>query len=481
MLDIVEKGFRNTSKNHHLGTKITTDYLLSKWKNGEWLNNFVTTDVATRKSSTNFPSVDREFDDSNTKAIISCEFKPSTESKRGVLTGLGQAIAYLNSADAAYLICPSMIDDFNMESFLKDTFKKSITNKLPVGLIVFDGGFNEYKNIRLTVDISDDLRCSNRTLKRGGVSPWAIWRDNPTIGIVRLLESCSIKTNKNIDERWAYFFNNYYAPPKVRNTFDLVANDFYMFDPDGNYQIPFSTLKNTIKDYFEKKLTYEQIKKLDRYQGALRQNGERGDDRFHYLEGLPQNSDLTESDFLKLLANHCWEPNVTENLYQNYKKNYKNFIVHLNLCDLELKTTKLGDRFVKRCIAFIDSNDDIYQQSENINNELAQILLVSGKHHDLIIDLLDAQLAIPETDTLETILKKFVKYFDAKGFLPRNANRATSGNRQFLQAEKQIWGHLNLIKKDLPVNDNLLHFDMHKINILVDEFYENYGDVYNTI
>ena len=473
MNDIEEKEFRNTSRNHHLGTKKTTDHLLSKWKNGEWLNNFVTTDISARKSSTNFPSVDREFDDSNTKAIISCEFKPSTESKRGVLTGLGQAIAYLNSADASYLICPSMIDDFNMESFLKDTFKKSIIDKLPVGLIVFDGGFNEYKNIRLSVDISEKLRCTNQILKNGEVSPWAIWRDNPTLGIVRLIESCSIQANKSIDERWAYFFNQYYAPAKVRNTFDLVSNDLYMFDPDGKYQIPFSTHKITIKNYFDEKLTYEDIEKLPRYQG------QKGANRLHYLEGIPKNKPLSETDYLKLLANHCWEPNVKENLYQNYKKNYKNFIVHLNLCDLELKPTKLGERFVERCLKSINTSTDIYYQSQHINNELAQILLVSGKHHDLIIDLLDAQLAIPETDELETVLEKFVRYFDAKGFLPRNANRKITGERKFLQAEKQIWGHLNLINKTSSTKDNLLHFEMNKINKLVDDFYENYGDVYN--
>ena len=69
------------SQNHHEGVRITTNFLLSKWKSSEWLNNFVTKDVATRKPSPDFPSVDWECDDSKTNAVISCEFKPATETK----------------------------------------------------------------------------------------------------------------------------------------------------------------------------------------------------------------------------------------------------------------------------------------------------------------------------------------------------------------------------------------------------------------
>ena len=464
------------SKNHHEGARITTNYLLSKWKKGEWLNNFVTQDVATRKSSANFPSVDAEFDDSKSKAVISCEFKPATETKRGILTGLGQAVAYLNNADASYLIAPSEIDGFDMEKFLIQTFKNSIQGKLPVGLICFDQIDGMPQNIRLKVDIDQSLSCLNQTLKKGEVSYWAIWRDNPTIGIVRFLESCAIKTNNTADEKWKYFYDNFYAPPKTRASLELVSNDFYKFDPSKGYQTPFSTYKKNIQGYIDNKLTRAEIIKKGNY-ASVKKDGKVTKDKMYFFENLSNDEMLSQSDFMQLLANHGWEEGVLENLFQNYKKNYKNFGVHMNFISGDFKVTPLGQLFVNNCLKIIEETKDNFQeQSDRLNDELAKIVLVSGKHHNLILDLLDAQLAIPEDDNLGTIIEKCAKYMDAKGFLPRNPNRKTSGDRKFLQAEKQLWGHLGLMDENKKTN--LLTFNNEKIEKLVDEFYKHYGTVY---
>ena len=73
-------------------------------------------------------------------------------------------------------------------------------------------------------------------------------------------------------------------------------------------------------------------------------------------------------------------------------------------------------------------------------------------------------------------IEKCAKYMDAKGFLPRNPNRKTTGDRKFLQAEKQLWGHLGLMEENKKTN--LLSFNNVKIEKLVDEFYKHYGTVY---
>ena len=58
-----------------------------------------------------FPSPDRTFRDLEKKTRILLEFKPFTENKRGILTGLGQCIAYLNKSHASILVCPSKIKE----------------------------------------------------------------------------------------------------------------------------------------------------------------------------------------------------------------------------------------------------------------------------------------------------------------------------------------------------------------------------------
>ena len=149
----------------------------------------------------------------------------------------------------------------------------------------------------------------------------------------------------------------------------------------------------------------------------------------------------------------------------------------MNLISGDYEVTTLGQQFVNNCLNIIEeTKGNLQVQSDSLNDELAKILLVSGKHHNLILDLQDAQLAIPENDDRKTVIRKCELYMDAKGFLPRNPNRKTTGDRKFLQAEKQLWGHLGLMKENKKTN--LLSFDDEKLQKLIEEFYEEYNEVY---
>ncbi len=449
----------NTSINHHRGAKLTTDFMLEKWKKGKWLNNFISDKITTRKSSNNFPSVDREFEDEKTKAIIACEFKPDTESKRGILTGLGQSIAYLKEADASYLISPKYIDDFNMEKFLKEVFKKFIFEKLPVGLVIFD---EDYSSIKLIVNISKKLNCKNKSLKLSSALPWAVWRDNPPIGIFKLLESSCLKKDK--DSRWTHFFDNHYAPTSTRKNFELIENNLYLFKPEEK-QIPFKTHKLRIKKYLDNKLTKSQIKEEKLYKTDKNKD--------YFFEGLPE--ELNLENYNSLLARHCWDKNIQENIFQNYKKNYTNFLNHLNLTDNQLNPTALGKKFVERCLIITENAKNKHEESNQINDEVAQIYLVIGKIDNLINDIHKCQ---KEIKNKEEFLNKIINEFDKRGVIPRNANRSTSGSRPFLQAETQFMNNLSLTKKRKDRDGNLYSFNFAKINNLINQFYHNYGNVY---
>ena len=130
---------------HPRSAKKIGNLILSSWKSEQvWRSSFIGYDAQLCMSEGVFPSPDRTFRDLTKQTRILLEFKPYTESKRGILTGLGQCIAYLNKSHASILVAPSKIkedsgEDFDMGAYLEKTFKKFIYGKLPIALFTFDG------------------------------------------------------------------------------------------------------------------------------------------------------------------------------------------------------------------------------------------------------------------------------------------------------------------------------------------------------
>ena len=106
---------------HHRAAQNITNQILSNWRNAQtWSNSFVSNVVEQSMTPNEFPSPDAYFQDRNKRTKISLEFKPYTETKRGIMTGLGQTVGYLNKAHASILVCSSEIDNFNMKGYLKE-------------------------------------------------------------------------------------------------------------------------------------------------------------------------------------------------------------------------------------------------------------------------------------------------------------------------------------------------------------------------
>ena len=418
---------------HHRSSDFVSKHILSKWRKGEWLNNFVTQDVTLSHSPSVFPSPDCDFQDNNIRTRISFEFKPYTETKRGMMTGVGQSIAYLKKANASYLISPSVIDDLQMENYLNDLFQKFIKGKLPVGLIIYDGV--DLSNIRLKCDIDSTLSPST-PVELTNTSYWCFWRDLPPDGFYKLSKSAEFVTDKTerSEKVWDYFFYNFYTPLNTRNTLDLIESEIFMWDYQ-NKMIPFSTTK--------RKLT------SDVNAGSL---------------------SLDEA--LNLLKKK-WSKNETDNLYRDYKKNYINFMNHNNLWDENFYLTPLGKKFVMRY-------EQNYDNKLQLIDEITQIILVEGKYDNLITDIKTATQSFTILNDDNTYLKELYKYFDSNGFIAKNPNRTTSGIREFFQSEKQLLRKLDLIEMNrdrfFNLNKGYL-FKNERKEKLIEEFYKNYGDV----
>ncbi|MAM16609.1 MAG: hypothetical protein CMC10_04865 [Flavobacteriaceae bacterium] len=429
---------------HHRSAQNVSDRILFSWRNeGKWLNPFVSEDTQQSASPNNFPSPDALFQDWEKKTKVALEFKPFTETKRGIMTGVGQTIAYLNKSHASILVCSSKVEDFDIGDYLKNTFKKFIYGKLPIALFTYDG--EKLENLKLLVDIDPNLYNEDKISKmpfRGSGNPYfAFWRDLPVDGFYKLARSSlDIKSSDERSEKvWDEFFFKYYAPPESLRTLNDVKSRVY-FEDMKRTMIPFSKRKRDLRaDVNEGKITLNQA--------------------------------------LKKLEDRGWSKDVTDNNYRDYKKNHFNFMNHNNLWDEDFNLTPLGQRFVERYEANINF-------PEKLVDEMAQILLVEGKHHNLIEEIKEITSDCNDPDALknqEKYLKFVYQEMNRRGHVATNPNKKTSGDREYLQSEKQLWGRMGLIKKPNPSRyfflDQGFIFNDQKIDKLVENFYKNYGDV----
>ena len=424
---------------HDEQSRICCDELLSKWRSSEpnWTNIFIKNDIHYVGGSLDFPSPDRSFYSDKTQCRIAIEFKPSTESKRGILTGLGQAIAYLNKNNnsASYLICPNKVENFEIGSFMENLFKKKIFEKLPIGLITFDP--KNLQKIKIRCNIANSFGIQKTIERNINRNYWAAYRDSYPYATYYLL-NISNNLNPLIANRskviWDNFYDNYLGINNAKKTLSLVNSKIRKWD--GGFQILLESKKRKLQ------------KQID--EGAI---------------SIKNALEIVNKDTAK---------NVTDNNYQDLKKNHFNFINHLKLWDHDSKNlTNLGLTFANRV-----------KEGKNINQEIAKVLLISGKHRELIETIekfyknqrkYNKKIYSNENELREDLYK----YFDDRGYIKKNPGRSSSGSRKFLTSELQIWFKLGLKTK---FKNQTRHFDQKKgygfdfkkIEKLTSDFYREY-------
>lgn len=427
---------------HHRAAQIVANQILDNWR-GErnWSNAFVSNVVEQSMTPNEFPSPDAHFQDRNRQTKISLEFKPFTETKRGIMTGLGQTIGYLNKAHASILVCSSKIEEFDMKKYLKKTFEKFIYGKLPIALFTYDG--ENLDNLEMVVNIDQTLFSKKNIVRlpyRGSGTPYfAFWRDLPIDGFYKLaLSSKTVTSKKERSEQvWDEFFYTFYAPKKSLETLEDIESEI-LFEDMKTKLIPFSSRKKELR---------EKVK----------------------------NNEINEKEALKILEKKSWSKKSTDNNYRDYKKNHYNFMNHNKLWDEDFYLTELGNKFIQRY-------EDNIKYPKKLIDEMAQIVLVSGKHHSLIEEIIEITQKIEHAEDLSSdqkYLKKVYNEMDQRGHVAKNVERVTSGTRDYLRSEKQLWGRLDLIKKNNNryFFDNLGYlFNKDRILDLVEKFYINYGD-----
>jgi hypothetical protein len=386
---------------HNNLARDAAECMLYNWKHGEWSNEHISQNIFLSKSPTMFPAPDGSFRDPDNELLIAVEFKPASETKRGILTGLGQCIAYLNKYSVSYFICPEYVEGFKIDTFIDSIFEKNKLNeKIPVGLISYNN--NDPTKLTLLRDISTNNITLNKSQMPRDTRYWAKYIDT-TPNLIWLILDLAFKTESTGDRRkiiWESFFNKYYFPINKRNQFEAFESEIKLWDRKP--MKPFSKILIDLNRKIVQGLSHEEARRI--------------------------------------LAQKINPNSTQDNLFNSYRKNYFPFIDHLGLWDDNANLTDLGYELHK--------NGKLNGSTSNAFKDcLAKIILIQGKHLDLILDI-EKATRNQDFKTSEEARIHAYNLLETKGLVKKNENRSIEGNKKYFSNEMQLWSHLNILVKD---------------------------------
>lgn len=395
--------------NHHIMAKTTTDAILSKFKSEEWeCCGGIGKDLFRVTTDASFPSPDAAFYDESRSFLVSFEFKPPTETKRGILTGVGQSIAYLQDANISFLIAPERLEDYDLGRYLTDLFEKQIFGKIPTGLILYKNDVPD--EVRLVSNISVNLNTntsSNINARSITTSRfWAKHQDLP-IPLFHLLLHCYfLKKSHTINEDgFKYCWKNYLISPTILTDFRPVAvydcSKQIIKTPAGNKNLMF--LEKVLKK---------------------------------------ANDELSLEEKTRIIKHEIDTEYSGDNKYQAYKKNFVSFLKHLKVIDSEGEITDRGFKLYHLGL-LNGANSKIFK------DYFTKEILITGHHLDLLLDL-DAIIRENINLSFNDCLRQMEVAYENKGFIKRNPNRNSKPNSKvgFLKYECILWRSLGLLVSD---------------------------------
>lgn len=391
--------------NHHILAKTTTDAVLKKYKSEEWFcGDRIGKDFYRVTTDASFPSPDASFYDEPNKFLVSFEFKPPTETKRGILTGIGQSIAYLQDSNISFLIAPQFLEDFHLGEYLLDLFEKQIFGKLPTGLILYENNSPEVVTLASDIDLSIISSTASNFSTRNITSTryWAKHQDLP-LGLFHLLLHCYFlkKSNTISEDPFKYCWTHYMISPTILEDFTPIqihdCNGDIIMTPRGTK--PLVMMEKILNSSASMNIT----------------------ERREYIRSQ------IDTDF------------TGDNKYQAYRKNFVSFLKHLRVIDSAQNLTESGFRLYSLGLTNGPS-------SKVFQDYFIKELLTTGHHLDLIFDL-DSYLR-KSTTSFNEILSQMEIDYENKGFIKRNPNRRTSAPSKvsFLKYECILWRSLGLLK-----------------------------------
>jgi len=158
-------------------------------KSAAWSTQRLTEQTTYWHGMADWPRPDIAFEDKSTNASLAIEFKPPGQPKREYVTGLGQAITYLEDFEFAAIILPKHTEDtFPIAQYIKSCLNQPYSSQIPIGL------FEYTKDPSSPTDLVPLINLRPRThIKKvipkgiGRRVFWSYWRDLSNYDLLILL------------------------------------------------------------------------------------------------------------------------------------------------------------------------------------------------------------------------------------------------------------------------------------------------------
>ena len=201
---------------HNLMAHQVSALLLQEVRTGKavWSHARLTTKSTLWQGMADWPRPDIAFEDRTTKSSIALEFKPPNQPKREYVTGLGQALTYLNDFEFAGLIVPEVSNDgFAIAEYFRDMLT-GVLDEMPVALLSYRTNPSNLKilqPLRERIDGPQSLPAGV-----GAKVFWGYWRDLSSFDLLTFLQLIDRSTRNDFDVIFDKFWRSFATTGRAR-------------------------------------------------------------------------------------------------------------------------------------------------------------------------------------------------------------------------------------------------------------------------
>ncbi len=234
---------------HDASATLYGDAIMTKIRHADQKFQQIFSTSVVRTGDWDWPRPDYVCYDEEQNVTYALEFKPPFQSKREYLTGLGQALAYLQKHMYSGLIVPYAADDgFRIAEFIADTLRAPEFSAVATSLYAYDYHTADIDILRpITVSRKDILIKDKKPEVK---TFWCWWRDISHYELYELLKLSFLYDDCRGDIYTDYIYPAFYkmmtagetrqwdGTPRAKN-----ASDASMKSEKQNYKIPLVQLE----------------------------------------------------------------------------------------------------------------------------------------------------------------------------------------------------------------------------------------------
>jgi hypothetical protein len=299
-----------------------------------------------------------------------------------------------------------MLEDFHLGKYLQNLYSDQISNKIPIGLILYEN--DRPANISLVCNVNEFNVVNHKHKAIKEERFWAKHQDLPIPLFHLLLHYYYMKNINQIDgDPFAHCWRERMISPTVLDDFQSIP----IYDLSGEKIV-------TLRD--RKPITFLE-KIIPKLKGGI-------DEKRIELEK-------------KIDTSH-----TGDNSYNSYKKNFVSFLRNMHMIDSENYLTESGFKLYH--LGLINK-----PTSKIFMDYFTKELLTTGHHIDLILDFDIIKQKESNTGIAEIFMIMENEYRN-KGYIKKNPNRMSNdvSKAGFLKYEMILWRALELINENYAIN-----------------------------